>query len=211
MKIQSVFDKAFAAYGQVLTGYDTQSITNALNNETPLPEGVEYVPTDAALEKLSMVAELRDNAFGGMPIQMGWCNGHNTKLNCLEYHRDSELNLGTNDFILLLGMEENIVDNKLDTATVEAFLCPAGTLIEVYATALHYAPCSAKRGEGFRVLVVLPLGTNSEKPAITVKNPEDARLWARNKWLLAHADSNEAANGCPVGLVGENIDLADQI
>ena len=211
MKIQSVFDKAFAAYGQVLTGYDTQSITNALNNETPLPEGVEYVPTDAALEKLSMVAELRDNAFGGMPIQMGWCNGHNTKLNCLEYHRDSELNLGTNDFILLLGMEENIVDNKLDTTTVEAFLCPAGTLIEVYATALHYAPCSAKRGEGFRVLVVLPLGTNSEKPAITVKNPEDARLWARNKWLLAHADSNEAANGCPVGLVGENIDLADQI
>ena len=38
--------------------------------------------------------ELKNNAYGGMPIQIGWCNGHNTKLNCLEYHRDSELKRG---------------------------------------------------------------------------------------------------------------------
>jgi hypothetical protein len=30
-------------------------------------------------------------------------------------------------------------------------------------------------------------------------------MTARNKWLLAHADSNEAANGAYVGLVGENL------
>ncbi len=210
MKIQSVFDSSFAAYGQVLAGYDTQSLVDALKT-TPIPEGVAYVPAEPALEVLPVMDALRNRAYGGMPIQLGWCNGHNTKLNCLEYHRDSELNLGATDFILLLGKEENIVDDILDTATVEAFLCPAGTLIEVFGTALHYAPCSAHKGEHFQVMVALPLGTNFAKPSIEIKNAEDARLRARNKWLLAHADSNEAAGGCPVGLSGVNIDIADLI
>lgn len=93
-------------------------------------------------------AWMRDHVYGGMPIQLGWCNGHNTKLNCLEYHRDSEVNLGTEDFILLLAKEEEICGGLLDTACVKAFLCPAGTMVEVYATALHYAPCEAKPGQG---------------------------------------------------------------
>lgn len=61
------------------------------------------------------------------------------------------------------------------------------------STTLHYAPCSAKAGEGFKVLVALPLGTNGAKPEITPQNGEDQCLWARNKWLLAHKDSGEAA------------------
>ena len=32
-----------------------------------------------------------------MPVQLGWCNGHNTKLNCLEYHRDSYYNKEAED------------------------------------------------------------------------------------------------------------------
>ena len=207
MKILSVFDHAFAPYGQVLTGYDTQSIMNTLNQETPLPEGVSYVPSEPALEKLPVMLQLQNNAYGGMPIQLGWCNGHNTKLNCLEYHRDSELNLGTEDFILLLAKQENIENNVLDTACVEAFLCPADTLIEVYATSLHYAPCNGKKGQGFRVLVALPKGTNLPKPTMTPLNEEDKRLWALNKWLLAHRESHEASQGAPVGLTGENIDI----
>ncbi len=211
MKIHSVFDPAFAPYGQVLTGYDTESLVKALQSATPIPDGVDYVPSEPALESLPVMDDLRNRGYGGMPIQLGWCNGHNTKLNCLEYHRDSELNLGSTDFILLLGQQKNIVGDVLDTATVEGFLCPAGTLIEVYATALHYAPCSAKKGAHFQVMVALPLGTNFAKPAIQGKCPEDARLWARNKWLLAHADSGEAAAGCPVGLTGVNLDIADII
>lgn len=208
MKIRSVFDKEFSAYGQILHGYNIQPLTDALVSATPLPSEVEYVASEPALEALEVMQALQDNAYGGMPIQLGWCNGHNTKLNCLEYHRDSELNLGATDFILLLGKQEDICDHMLDTATVEAFFCPANTLIEVYATTLHYAPCSAKNGEGFRVMVALPRGTNTKKPQIEPRNQEDARLWARNKWLLAHAKSTEAADGCPVGLIGENIDIA---
>lgn len=147
-----------------------------------------------------------------MPVQLGWCNGHNTKLNCLEYHRDSEFNLGTQDFILLLAKMDDIDENgKLDTAKVKAFRAPAGTLVEVYATALHYAPCHTDAAKGFRVMVALPWLTNTDKPALRQLAPEDKLLWARNKWLLAHAESSEAAQGAYVGLVGENIDIADSI
>ena len=81
-------------------------------------------------------------------------------------------------------------------------------LVEVYATTLHYAPCSAANGAGFRVLVALPRGTNGPKPAITALNDEDKTLWACNKWLLAHPESAEAAQGAVQALTGVNIDIA---
>ena len=76
---------------------------------------------------------------------------------------------------------------------------------------MHYAPCSAKKGEGFRVAIILPKGTNEDMPDITVKNEEDKYLWARNKWLVAHASTSEAAQGAHIGIIGENIDIADLI
>ncbi|MEG1276084.1 MAG: DUF4867 family protein [Ruthenibacterium sp.] len=208
MKLQLVSDKEFAAYGRVLTGYDTAALHAALAN-LPCGAGVEYVPSEPALEKLAIAAQLADCGYGGMPIQLGWCNGHNTKLNCLEYHRDSEINFGTEPFILLLAKQDEIENDTLDTAKVKAFLCAADTMLEVYATTLHYAPCGAKKGAGFRVMVVLPKGTNTEKPRIQPHSSEDKRLWARNKWLLAHRDASEAAQGAVVGLIGENIDSND--
>lgn len=211
MHIYSVYDAEFRPYGRVLEGYDTADLVKALEDKTPLPEGVEYVPSDKVLEELPVYTQIRDQVYGGMPVQLGWCNGHNTKLNCLEYHRDSEVNLGSRDFILLLGLESDIVDGVLDTATVKAFRCPAGTMVEVFATALHYAPCSAKKGEGFKVLVALPQGTNTEKPVFTPKTEEDTWMTARNKWLLAHAESSEAKDGAHIGLKGENIDIANLI
>ena len=213
MKILSVFDPEFKPYGKVITGMEeTVAEILAALEQTPLPEGVGYVPTEPILQELPAATEVSDNLFGGMPAQLGWCNGHNTKLNCLEYHRDSEFNLGTQDFILLLAKMEDIGDDgKLDTAKVKAFRAPAGTLIECYATTLHYAPCHCDAAKGFRVLVALPWLTNTDKPSIKVLSPEDKLLWARNKWLLAHAESAEAAQGAYVGLVGENIDIADSI
>ena len=208
MEILSVFDPAFRPYGRVLTGYDTAALAQALEQDTPLPDGVGYVPADAALEKLDIFADFENSVYGGMPVQLGWCNGHNTKLNCLEYHRDSEVNFGSRDFILLLGLESQIEGGKFDTALTKAFLVPAGTLVEVFATTLHYAPCEAKLGQGFKVLVALPRGTNTDKPVFTPKTYEDTLLTARNKWLLAHAESDEAKGGAVVALTGENLDIA---
>ncbi len=209
MKIYSVLDKEFAPYGKVLEGYDTSCLLKALDEETPLPEGVAYVPGVAALEYTDIFGKLQNNAYGGMPIQIGYCNGHNTKLNCLEYHRDSELNIGLYDFILLVAREDDIVDGKLDTSKVMAFRAAAGQVVEVYATTLHYAPCSAAKGAGFKVVIVLPKGTNYDMPSITALNEEDKWLRACNKWLLAHKDAAEASDGAYVGLTGENIDIAD--
>ncbi|MBR3068712.1 MAG: DUF4867 family protein, partial [Lachnospiraceae bacterium] len=56
---------------------------------------------------------------------------------------------------------------------------------------------------------VLPKGTNTEKPVYEPKNDEDTWMTARNKWLLAHPESSEAAGGAHVGLKGENIDIAE--
>jgi ureidoglycolate hydrolase len=211
MKILPVTDPSFAAYGKVVEGYDFGELLRVLDEVSPLPEGVVYVPDQAELKELAVTKLLASNEYGGMPIQMGYCNGHNTKLNCLEYHRDSELNLGTEDFILLVAGRADMENGRLDTGRVKAFLCPAGVMVEVYATTLHYAPCSAKKGQGFKVLIVLPEGTNGPKPETTPLNDEDRTLWACNKWLLAHAESAEAKDGAPVLLDGENIDIAGMI
>ena len=177
---------------------------------TPLPEtGTGYCPEEEELQELPVTVQVSEHLYGGMPVQMGWCNGRNTKLNCLEYHRDSEFNLGTEDFILLLARQEEIESGMLDTGKVKAFRVPAGVLVEVYATTLHYAPCHTDPAKGFRVLVALPAGTNTEKPDIRPLTEEDKLLRACNKWLLAHPDSAEAADGAYVGLTGENIDIAD--
>lgn len=210
MTIYSVFDPEFASYGRVITGYEAEckAVVEALNISTPLPEGTGYVPEEPALQNLPESAVLGASFFGGMSFQMGWCNGHNTKLNCLEYHRDSEFNLGNADFILLLAKQDEIADGKLDTGKVKAFRVPAGTLVEVYATTLHYAPCHTDPAKGFRVMVALPKGTNTDKPELPVQGGDDAWLWACNKWLLAHADSSEAAQGAPVRLDGINVDIA---
>jgi len=210
MKIYSVFDPEFKPYGQVVTGLDetVKEILAALAT-TPLPDGVGYVPSEPVLQELPATTEVSEHLYGGMPVQMGWCNGHNTRLNCLEYHRDSEFNLGIEDFILLVARQDEIVDGVLDTDKVRAFRAPAGVLVECFATTLHYAPCHTDPAKGFRVLIALPEGTNTDKPSISIKTPEDRLLWACNKWLLAHPESSEAAEGAFVGLRGENIDIAD--
>ena len=208
MKLYPVTDPAFRPYGRIVTGLDTAKaeILQALAG-TPLPDGTDYVAEDACLQGLPAAAEISEHLFGGMPCQLGWCNGHNNALNCLEYHRDSEFNLGTEDFVLLLAKREEIEGGKLDTAKVKAFRVPAGVLVEVYATTLHYAPGHTDAAKGFRVLVALPKGTNTGKPEIKNNGGDDALLWACNKWLLAHPDSAEAKAGAYVGLTGENIKI----
>lgn len=208
MKNYSVFDDAFREYGKILYYFDTDILLQKMK-AIPMPEnGVCYEASIADLEDTEVFAALRDRAFGGMPIQIGLCWGFNTKLNCLEYHRDSEINVGVGDFVLLLAKIDQIQDGQLDTSNVKAFYVPAGTVVEVYATSLHYAPCQLNTGDGFRVAVVLPKGTNTAPPDLKERLDEDIRMTARNKWLLAHPDSQEASEGAYVGLTGINIDIA---
>ena len=211
MKIYSVTDPEFKPYGKVLEGYDTAELLAAMEKIELPGSGTAYRPGIESLEACGVFEDFRDRAYGGMPIQLGMCWGRNTKLNCLEYHRDSEVNLGTKDFILLLAKQDEIEDGVLDTAKVRAFRVPGGVPVEVYATTLHYAPCHTCPDCGFRVAVVLPKGTNTDKPAFEPKCEEDRWMTARNKWLLAHPESGEAGRGAHIGLKGENIDIKEDL
>ena len=167
---------------------------------------VEFLDVfDEKLENTKIHKVMEESIYGGCPVQTGDCNGHNKKLDAQEYHRSSELDIAQTDLILLLGMQQDIEDGDIyDTAKVEAFLVPAGTGVELYATTLHYAPCTAQEG-GFRCVVVLPKGTNEELPFETAKEGENRLLAAMNKWLIAHEDAQIEGAFC--GLKGENINI----
>ena len=201
MKIQKVTDPAFRKYGQVLEGYDFTGLIKEMKH-TPVPEDVIYVPSVEELEALDIMKDLQNKGYGGLPIQIGYCNGHNKKLNAVEYHRNSEINVAVTDLVLLIGHQQDIEpDHTYDTSKIEAFLVPAGTGIEVYATTLHYAPCHVNEGG----VVVLPKGTNTDLTFQTEKTGEDSLMTAKNKWLIAHEDAKIA--GAFNGLKGENITI----
>lgn len=204
MKIQNVTDAAFSKYGKIITGYSFEKILEEMEH-TPCPKNVIYEPSVKELEVLPEAKEIREKGFGGMPIQIGYCNGDNHKLNALEYHRNSELDIAQTDLILLLGMQQDIEEGDFyDTSKVEAFLLPAGTGVELYATTLHYAPCTAQEG-GFRCVIVLPKGTNEELTFVPAKEGESHLLTAVNKWLIAHEDAQIKGAFC--GLKGENLEV----
>lgn len=202
MEIKKITDPAFRKYGRIIADVDFSGLVEAMQN-TPLPEDVIYVPSVEELEALPVFADLKDKVYGELPIQVGYCNGHNHKLNAFEYHRSSEINVAAMDAVLLLGAQQDITDDfTYDTSKAEAFLLPKGTAVEVYATTLHYAPCN-QGDAGFRVAIVLPKGTNTDLEAKHAGG-EDGHLTAKNKWLLGHPEGG-LPEGSPMGLVGENL------
>lgn len=203
MEIKTLCDPAFRKYGRVITDCDCAELMAAME-QTPQPDGVVYVPSVPELEALPVFEALRDQVYGELPIQIGYCNGDNHKLNAVEYHRSSEINVACTDLILLLGMQQDIEpDNSYDTGKIEAFLVPKGTMLEVYATTLHYAPCSA--GGKFRCVVVLPRDTNLPLEKPQPKTGENRLMTARNKWLIGHPESGLDQEGAFIGLKGENL------
>ena len=92
MEILKVTDAEFKTYGKVLEGYDMTDLLKAMEHAPlPLDEG------------LKIADEMKERAYGGLEIQIGYCNGNNKKLNAVEYHRSSELDIAVDDLILLLG------------------------------------------------------------------------------------------------------------
>lgn len=203
--MQSVLDAGFKKYGRVIADIDTSEIVKLMDSYD-MPEDVVYVAGDEKLENTQIHKVMEESIYGGCSVQTGYCNGHNQKLNALEYHRSSEVNVAVTDIILLLGAEQDIEpDFTYDTSKVEAFLVPAGIGIEVYGTTLHYAPCGVD-GNGFKAVVVLPKGTNTDLMTCHTKSFDDKLLTAKNKWLIAHEEAG--IEGAVCGLKGENIDIA---
>ena len=203
MKIRSINDIAFRTYGRVIREYDFSALLKKME-ETPCPENeVIYTPSSDELERIPGIQDILKRLYGDLPAQIGYCNGSNRLLNALEYHRSSEIDIAVNDLILLLGRQQDIEpDHTYDTGLVEAFLVPAGTAVELYATTLHYAPCSVEKN-CFRCVVILPKDTNTELDHIPDREGEDRLITAKNKWLIAHPDAR--IEGSFEGLKGENL------
>ena len=210
MTIKPVTGRAFKPFGRVIKGYYLRSLIEEMEKTECPSDRVVYEPSVRSLETLKINRQFSEEAYGGMPIQIGYCNGRNHLLNAVEYHRDSELNLACTDMILLVGKRQDIGrDYTYDTGKMQAFLVKKGTLVEIYSTTLHYAPISAGEHENFRCVVVLPGGTNEPLPACRGKahTKEDQLLTHVNKWLIAHPESGLDKGGAFVGLKGENIRL----
>ncbi len=205
MEIRKVTDPEFKVYGKIVTGYDCGELLKAMG-QTPVPEDVVYVASDRELEGLEVSKRIQKNLYGQLPIQVGYCNGHNRKMNAMEYHRTSEINVAATDLVLMLGRQQDVgEDGTYDTSLAEAFLVPAGTVIEVYATTLHYAPCHVEE-DGFRCVVILPKGTNTDMEPVEELFFEDKLLFAKNKWLIGHREGGLPKNAY-LGLRGSNPEL----
>ena len=181
--MKTVYDIEFKKYGKVLTGYDFSELMEAMK-DTPLPDDVIYVADDVSLNCIKAAGELSEAFFGQMPVQTGYCNGHNAANEYMEYHRCSEINVAVTDMVLELGLLQDVSpDFKCNPTLFEKFLVPGGTAVEMYATTLHYAPINADE-DGFKCVVVLPKGTNEALGKKIIKTKEDKILEAKNKWLI---------------------------
>lgn len=196
--MKPITDHAFAEFGRVLCGLDTDEIC-AYMQKYENKTGVTYLASDSEMEHMAISGYFTEEAFGEMPLQIGACFGANRRMDAMEYHNCSEVNVAATDLILFLGRRQEVAaDGTYDTAKAEQFFVPAGTVFEMYATTLHYAPCGVD-GAQFRAVIVLPRGTNTELE----KTHEDKLLVAKNKWLIGHPDAG-LPEGTWLGLRGEN-------
>lgn len=203
LPLYSVEDAEFSEYGRIIEGIDASSFANAVK-DIPFPtEGSAYLASVAALEALPVAETIKDDCFGTMDTQIGLCYGYSDTLNALEWHTSSEINVALTPLVLMLAKRSDLKQNRMDSSLVKAFYLPAGTAIECYATTLHFCPCQVTPN-GFSFVVALPRGTNTPLDAPA----SDARLFRRNKWLIAHEENAALlARGAVAGIGGTNFKL----
>lgn len=203
--IKGITNKSFIKYGKIITGYDFTEMIGYVEQKTPVPEeGNLCVNSVDSMESLDTAIKLKNSFFGEMDIQIGYCNGMNSKLNYLEYHKSSELLIAVTDLIIFLGRVQDINERQYESSKAAAFFIPEGAAVELYSTTIHSMPCRMEKS-GFRTINVLPKGTNSN---LREKIREDSQLHSKNKWIIAHFDARRCINDeGQIGIIGENIDI----
>lgn len=207
--VHSVFDQEFTTYGRIVTGYDFSKLALYMEEKSSIPEnGNIYIASVPEMEREMVTALLRDGFYGGMDIQVGYCNGRNTTYNGFEYHKGSEINIAVTDFMLVLGHTWEIKNNTYRGEDAKVFFVQKGTAIEIYQTTLHLSPCRVT-DQGFRDIVILPRGTNTPlKNRLEPVEYEGKMLLQRNKWVLAHPEREALIKqGAVPGFLGENKEL----
>lgn len=219
--IYSHTDCRLSRYGRILHGFDPGDLCTTADRTTSIdPEKNAYVASVPELERDPFVAGAAAAIFGGMDVQAGYCNGPNSKLNAMEYHKTSEVYVSVTPSLLLLGRVSDIASfRSWDSHLGEAFFFPAGTVFECYPMTLHFSPFRAERA-GFKTVIILPRGTNTpldpEAPYAIPgdrgndpgNDPEKRLLFMKNKWLIAHPERLPLIErGAWPGIKGPNLEL----
>ena len=193
----------FAPFGRVIKNIDVTEITAAAKEIANPESGSSYLPSVEAFEKLEIAETIKNELFGTMPTQIGYCWGHSNFLNATEWHNASEINIAITPLVLILAHIWDIKDGKIDSSDFTAFYLPVGTVVEVYATSLHFCPCEVDK-DGFGCVVGLPEGTNTNLE-IPVK---DKMLFRKNKWIICHIDNKGLIEkGVVAGITGTNYEI----
>ena len=200
MKIRSVTDPLFSKYGKVLD-LDTSEMVVYLHDHAKMPQdGNIYVRNDESMKVLRGISEIKEEIYGLGDIEVGYCNGYNSLLNCMEYHACPEVDVAGDDLVLLLANQGDVHDGLLDSKDVEPFLLKKGQAVCLYPYTFHFSPCKLSE-KGFHCVIILGDKTNMDLE----ETPKDKKIWKVNKWLYAHKDTVQAKNGAYIGIVGENI------
>ena len=209
LDIRPVTSEHFKTFGRVLEGYDFSDLIRYMLDETDIPaEGNTYIASVPEMENFPVVGDVEQYLYGGMPVQVGYCNGRNTTYNGFEYHKGSEINIAATDFCLVLGHVWDIENNTIDGSKATVFFVPQGTAIEMYQTTLPLSPCRVT-DEGFKGVVILPKGTNTEPmESREGADPENVLLLQKNKWVLAHPEREPLIRqGAHPGFLGPNREI----
>lgn len=207
IEILTVEHPLFKPYGRVHSHIQVPKMAEYVTG-LPMPEDEIYIPLCTQLMKMREAEFFTKQAYAQVPCQIGYFLSHNTKLNALEYHKCSETLVVLEDEVALLGKIEEIEKDTYDVGKLKAFFFPRGSVIELYGTTLHFAPCMAT-SRGIRQIVVLSRDTNTPlAEKVESKEGENKLLLERNKWVIAHAEAgNLVGQGAHVGLNGKNIEI----
>ncbi len=204
--LQEVSSDAFHPFGKVIKSFDPAALIQLSERVVPIPEeGSRYFPAVSELDTHPDADILRNQYLGQLDAQIGICLGHNNRLNALEYHKSSEINIAVTDLVLLLADQRDMeLDGRISSEKIIGFYLHKGDVVEVYATTLHFCPCEVENG--FSCIVVLPRDTN--KPLNDNIEKKDELLFAKNKWLLAHEDNQALINrGAKAKIYGQNLEV----
>lgn len=206
-EILDISDSEFDNYGKLLEGYDLKKIKDFAERNISIPEkGSYYIPSNAELETFDIIANIKNDIYAGLPIQVGESAGHTSSFSAFEFHQGSEVLLTLSDIILVLG-ERKQIKNGVFNAEKQAklFYVPAGSMIELYSTTLHYSPCQVY-DIGFKTIIILIKGTN--KPLEENFTSQNKLVVKQNKFQAVHNSRlDKIEDGVDIGISGKLIEI----
>jgi len=200
LKIRNITDSSFNKYG-ITIDFDVNELIDEVNSdEYPQLNGNYYIPSIEKLEQNEKMQFLINKVYGYLDVMAGIVKGDNDVLNGIEYHQCSETIIAITDYVLAVGHRWDIQNGFYDTSYCKIFYVPKGTIVECFATTLHYTPIAVEKA-GFKTICLLLRGTGD-----TLEKGSEGLLKRKNKWYMTHQNNYEKVSaGDFVGLNGEII------